>query len=1103
MPFGRSETLGSDGRKSRLRSAFASGIGICSSHGISQSPLVTLPNSGLTSAIAPSTLSDAPLSWRVNSFARGATTAADAEDELGGNAEKVVPRLSRPVSSFPSPPVSIARDDSCVSSLAAEDKAARFTFIESEQQIHHATTPTSQSGMPTGEQMEGMREEARVIANSSSADVSSVREGDRQLQRPVSRRPGEVGVAERALFQENDIDDDAETEEEEGEVSSIVGEKRVESLLRLSNETLHQPTSLTSSGVAVETILAHTPQRPSSAEVRAEPEKSMNASLLPSDISTRGGDGSSTTLNCTRAPDPLSSSNTNKQHNSLSHNVSLKRHFAVPSNSALTVSTNSSVLSATVAESRCIANVRNRVNETNGGASAHRTATGKTTGTSCASEDERTPSDSTVKLLPADVQLHAATPTVTGCGEKTPMPTPIRRDLLCHLLTQAASATLHTPRTASPSFAAPAAGASTQTPTPHPSRRLGSSTPSWEGHAQITGFPTPVKLSPIPTKAYALYAELTASTTRARGVAEPQQPAVPPCTPPRPPPSPTLSSISSEDHLVTLAPLAALSSDRKSEAEADAEAVQPCSLSIKNGAAKEEATIACPTVAEHTAKSAIQDEKGTAQPDASCRVPHSTSSECSVSPIRARADQTTRVWMPQPGDDSPVHLRPLSSASCVSFSHDGAARLAVAHARPISHAHLPSVSPELVGQSSHADSSAAAHWTASSTSQQYSSNRSEVDVRESTAETARQTETPLRLSPPQLFSGECATTSATQLSRQLSQCIALRRSALSPDELGGYTVAAHKPMEPALTGRISPRLFTDTLNLGTPSVSMIHSPAQAMNESCSFLLSRAATPYIQALPIPGMRSSTQPSKTTGELGLEKKPQANTGSSLQSDNSATDQLLLRLDGLHVDQRARKRTLPPHAPLISPALGEDDVNQNANNDAEDGTTLGTPNTSVVKLRHRKYSPILSPPFEAESCAVDRHTAALRENHGTQTSCAADGTTSAHFDSSVKDRPDVPRKASSTRTRSHEAPLVSELQKSTFMSKNPLSFSLDGQPQSSSHSWNSVAVSHRYQRLGLSSLTEGGCRSKEEEGHHWSSRHSVAAKSLSSTRFIDSWL
>ncbi|KPI90471.1 hypothetical protein ABL78_0401 [Leptomonas seymouri] len=1071
-----------DEHKARLPSSSASGVGIYSLHGISPSLLAHHADSCITSPIESSTQPTASPPWRVNSSARGAAATAEAEDEQGGSTTSATTSILRPGTTSPSPVV-VPCSDSCLSSSPVACNTSGLASNASQPQYQQATNAASHCSTLTTDQTEKLHEVARPSASSSTSGSSSSQEGGAPLQRPTLRRHGEVSMAERVLFQESGDEDEEETEDGKLEGEGCVTEHDAVSPAIPSNEKLCRLMPQHQVDGALEILQAHTPPRPPPIEDRAEPGK---GACVPQPLAQiRGCDGGSSALNYTCVRASLSSCGTSVQDTHLPCDASLKRILALPLNSALAVATDSTAVCATAAGSSAMENsLFGKQEGRRGGAVSHATSE-ETAVPSCAVGDDHTPSSSAAEVLPFDEEVHTSTPTVTRCCEKTPTPTPNRRALLCHVVALAGSAAFHTPCMASASSGGAASGALLQTPTPRPSCRRGASTPSWGGRAEITGFPTPVKLSPIPTKVYSIGAELAAAALRTDAAAHPQpQPAAVPCTPPGLLSSPSLSSICSEEHVATPALPPAFSVSEGCRAEADVERTASRLVTLKAAASADGATVS-------SSRSVVEEEEdrkaenGTAvlHADPVACAPHNTSSECSVSPIRARAGQTTRVWTPQSSDASQAYFHPLSSLSCVTLSNDGLARPGVTYPRQISVSHSASVLTELAGVSNPAGYSAPAKWTALPTTQI--------------------ADGPQRLSPLLLSAGPAAAANA-QPSQKISQCTPFRRSILSSDLPLGDVVAAHKSAEPSLGGRISPRLFADTLLLGTPTVSVIHSPAHAMNQSCSFLLPPAETPHVQALPIPGMRHVTQPVDTTGEPPLEKRPNTSAMSSFLSDHNSADQLWLRLDAPYAMPRAAQPTLPQRTQLVSPALDEQGERKEGDRSI-DGSNIavGAHIISGAAATRHKCRVVLSPSCEAAPSFLGKSSPALRATHGTQTSCVVDDTKSTQLASALKNRIGAPRRAWSILNSFQEAPSASQPPKHIVADKGRFAASLESLPPSSLHSWSTTTASQRHQRLGLSSQTDGCYRSKEEEGHSLSYRHPAAEKSLSSTRFIDSWL
>lgn len=1158
VPATRSGIDNNDGHKSQLLSSSASGVGLRSVQGLSQSPQTRHGgHSTMTSTTAPSTLSDAPLSRRDNAtVAAGVATGAGglaaptsaaasmntARKSKSCTAESVAvdakQRQTLP-SSLSSSSLVVSCDVSCITASPAERPPCGPPSTVPSLHVQRAEgSQGSHSALPLPP-VSGDALMPHATTDMPFAAHGVCEKNAKAVQIPLSRRTGTLATAERVLFQGNEGEED----EEDGTIapkktpkSNDMAEQGAATPLQRPGADPLSPVCHDPSSCTIEAAQAHTPLGSLAIEQRASVEKSTLACASCVDA----GNTSVNSPTCTCALENASSAYKVSKR-APSRNAPLQPCSTAPLHSTTATKENISALSTTAANLSSIAPLHLGDSEIalNDHSASH-AAPQKSDVMRCCdaaascggNEEERTPTGVTAKVMPSDVEIFNATPTMTvmrGC-EKTPTPTPNRCDLLRLLLAHAASATLHTPRTTSSCSAGPAATAastlfaSPQTPSPHPSRRLGSNTPSWEGLAQITGFPTPVKLSPIPTKGYEkMYPQLTTSSaalavslntqdSAAQGSAEDfAQRAVMPCTPPEVLASPTLSSIGDDEHLPTPAlppalrsvgdPAGAVSQVRNEEA-----AVDPHSAMADAAAARL-------AEASQSARFPVDEAKGERQSvtDASATAAHThnTSSECLVSPIHARAEQTTRVWTPHLSDVSQTRFPSSSSMSCVSCPHDGPTGLGAAQPLQVSHAQPACISTETVtAMTKHADP---AHSPRSSSSSSPSSSARRQLPIDGMRESSQCETTTAETTEPQL-----------QSSLQRSPCTSFGRSALGPDLPRSDAVAAYKSVDPSLTGHLSPRLVADTLILGTPTVSIIYSPAQALNQSCSFLLPPATTttPYFHALPVPGMPSAAQPARKTLTQSLEK-PKAKAESSFCSSDSVADQLWLCPD----DRRqvaSRAPQLRRHAPLMSPAFeaeGDTPLEASAPLSRDDtrAAVAAAQRTPTTERIQRSCGTAVSISAGAASAPVATHESvkeetapappqppAFRVTHGTQTSCLFHSSVPSQPTNTAKEHADAPaEKTSSLLAGVHHVLRSMEGSRGAVKAPRGQFFSsLESLPHSSSHSWSSAVWSHRYQRLGMSSTNDGGYAGREES-HSASYQHTATAKSLSSTRFIDSWL
>jgi hypothetical protein len=1091
-----------DARKGRrLSSSSATGTGQGSVHGLSQSPQTRLASSDVLSAAAPSTRMCASLPrCLASSTSAGLPTGDKQESGTGDGVPARDVHAGSPLLDL------VSFDVSCISVSPAE--------------LRPTNSPVS-SFKQAGEPREP--EPGRVHSSRTNSGVVE----DASTQHPLLRRSGEVSMAGRVLFQgEDDVDED----ESESEVqtmklgrarhSNIVEHGKGASLRDISRRS-SPPSTLNTVSASCELLQAHTPPRAASLLQRGAAAATNSSSIIPAHPSGMGaGSGSGDmTLSCTCVQETVHSSNKHRSGaSSARSNSQTSSHHqqqpAATSNASSAATVNNSALSASTPN---VSSIATSENMDQGRATAKPATTGLAAddcaaAAACDEEQEkRTPPGAAAKLMPGDVEFHGATPTVAGCFEHTPTPTPRRRELLRQLLVQAVSATLHTPRTVSPTPIGAVSGAPPQTPTPHPSRCLGSNTPSWEGLVQITGFPTPVKLSPIPTKAYAMFAELTASAAEAHeaavvgcGKAAPQ-PALMPCTPPEALPSPTLSSIDSEELAAAPALPSTLPAADGKEATSPLEKTETPAATHQDTTAR--AADSSGDNREQVPPSSSMQEWVVQQVKGRCPAGVDTSEECSLSPICARAGQTTRVWTPHSNDVSQTHFVPVSSPSGVSLSNDVTRRLGSAHSRHASRFYSLSTSAEPSRETFvHVDAYMSAQPTMFPAAQHISANEK--------AGSGEDTENHSRCAWDNAVDGVSSQPSPLPPSvYPPSQCTFFCRSALIPNLPLSDVAAIHKSVDPSLTGRVSPRPAVDTLNLGTPTVSMIHSPAQALNESCcSFLLPPTSTPCIHALPIPGLHCC--PSVQSGKKLPQDGPRTCVRRSFQSDDSVAEKLWVRLD-----EGWRKTACG--TTLLSPALGdENEVAGEAQGRACCGEDSCAANVShercYAKPRHHRSMPLMSPSFETESIPDDlgsvlvgKGSSSPRKTTGTQTSCCLpEHSSSAQLVREAKGNIKLCEQADSTFSSfANVSPLPAlPQQQSTIAAKQPAGrhlSSVESIPQSSSPSWTSTAPSQRCQRFGLSSNTDGCFQSREDRGCTVNSPHSATAKSLSSTRVIDSWL
>ncbi|GET92279.1 hypothetical protein, unknown function [Leishmania tarentolae] len=457
---------------------------------------------------------------------------------------------------------------------------------------------------------------------------------------------------------------------------------------------------------------------------------------------------------------------------------------------------------------------------------------------------------------------------------KTPVISPLRQELLLRLLTTQAASAAYTPsvRTFS-SGASPRNHGALGTPTPlHGSHgwRGASATSGGESLAEITGFPTPVKLSPIPTKGYSAHCEISASVTAAtRGSTWTS------ATPASGLPSPTVFAGNGDAH------------------ECDAEnpdLVTPAAAAHAIEAVEHvRASRRLTTGRSFSEGGRVGPLSHSSGPD-SLSTAHSISSinsECSVSPICVRARQTTRVWSPHPSEVSQQqHPKPPlpsteghSSRSLTDFPSSSA----VQHQPPQRQqstvlCHSPVFGPVHAAPCDHTFS---AHTNPCDTT--VCPERAAAEVFED-------------LNAMSLMFTEVQAQPTHRQSHKL----------LHPVAGTGDLASLHNSTDRSAGERFTTRYAPDTVNLGTPTVSMIQSTGQALGESCCSLFMPPATQYIQALPIPGLQPRNPPSgQATQRSGL-----AVEGLGGESDTV----------GLANEARQNRRRQMQNAMLISPVLSD---------------------------------------------------------------------------------------------------------------------------------------------------------------------------------------
>lgn len=864
------------------------------------------------------------------------------------------------------------------------------------------------------------------------------------------RRSGEATLAERVLFQGDEEEYETEREDENGDAAaareqrcngddgggSSGHESSVPSTLMQDNAS-----QLLLDGAPPlfpNSLLAHTPPgldpppKRSSKKDAGELEKVNHSS-------SSGDDREGSTLSYTRVPGELSSIHDDGE--------ALKRNFAPHA-----VAAHQPVIrERTTARDSCAKEAA------------------ETCPIVCEAATTTT-LPAAAKVLPTDFDA----PFAASADDRMCTPTVNRGELLRHLLQQAASATLHTPRTGSLSSVSGAAASPPLSTTPHPAvRRFSASTPSWEGLAQITGFPTPVKLSPIPTKAYTRYTDFMATpgTCGDAGAAGGESPVLLA--------SPALSAIAVEEEHFEAAGSSTPLHGGVALAKVD-EVEKEGERQLDTADAVDERIAASPTTATATHYDFLEQNAPAPQPPlpsppAQGPTNCSATSECSVSPIRARAGQTTRVWTPHPSDISqpsvpPQPLQATTTMSCITSAYDNATQLGVTFSLANSHVCGTSVSVERAGV---------------------------VDDGLNAARQGALSASRVEASPT---TGTVAAALPSHDSQLLSRPPSSRWSAVSFDLPQCETATLQRSADALKIGQCSPRVVvTDTLNLGTPTVSVIHSPAQAFNESCSFLLPPAVSQYLHALPVPGMRSTAPRSVAA----TEPSPQLAAARTSLSANSTIDVT----PGDEMMVSVCQKQVVPHPqvcsrrrmPLLSPTFGDDSEEEDGVRVAE-GLCCTLDKEQTVSQSMVALPGVVACQLASEIDTAGAFAAPLRVHRGTQTSIAGVNTSllvQRSSPSPTKSRESLRHKA---KTSLVSTPPSKKRAVAKGLAAAPMWSSLESPPLATAHSSISTAASCRYQRFGLSSVMDGAWRGEQSrlEGHR-----SGALKSLSSTRIIDTWL
>nr|CAJ2471946.1 unnamed protein product [Leishmania braziliensis] len=403
---------------------------------------------------------------------------------------------------------------------------------------------------------------------------------------------------------------------------------------------------------------------------------------------------------------------------------------------------------------------------------------------------------------------------------KTPMPSPLRQELFLRLLNDHTVSAAHTPaaHTGSSTSSLPNAGIlATPTPLHRPHRWRGASaTPGCESVALITGFPTPVKLSPIPTKGFSVYPDLAAS-----------------------------DAVATADTILTSTPRASVSSSPAVSAiqgeayecdgdEDDAvtpDAVMDQLVMTKNAcAARRQSTSLWASVGGGVPPYS----DGNMADYLSCgHSMSSISSECSVSQICVGARQTTRVWTPHSSEVSQQQQLTQPPSSCIdghssrllnSFPSSTAVPPQPPPPQPIS---LYSSTTLGTPSTFPCDHTFSAHL-----------NRSRTALRSERA--------------AEEVSGDSTAISAIFREVQAQPLHQPPQNLSSSDVLTGGLALMHSSTDRSISGRAMPSYVADTLSLGIPTVPTTQSPAQSFGDSCYSPFMPPPTQYIQALTIPGL-----------------------------------------------------------------------------------------------------------------------------------------------------------------------------------------------------------------------------------------------------------
>ncbi|KAG5491642.1 hypothetical protein JIQ42_01548 [Leishmania sp. Namibia] len=616
---------------------------------------------------------------------------------------------------------------------------------------------------------------------------------------------------------------------------------------------------------------------------------------------------------------------------------------------------------------------------------------------------------------------------------ETPIASPLRQELFLRLLTAHGASGTHTPtaRTCSSVSSLPNGGV-LATPTPLRAShrwRGASATPGWESLAQITGFPTPVKLSPIPTKGYSAYPALI--NAAAAAAAAPTVTSTPHASASS---SPAVSAIEDEyDERIgdrrDAATLSAVAAKRK-------ETEQP--RSVKG---------------QRTAISAFEERGVPPPPDSdiadylsSGHSISTISSQGSMSPICVRAGQTTRVWTPQPSEVSQQqqqHLTQLPASPVESHS----SRLLSDF--PSSTAVPP---PPLPQQQTKFLRNAATCGTA---------NVHLCDHAFSAPSDLSRTA--LRSNRVADEASEDSTAISSMLTEAQAQPLSWQpQPPHCPTPPTVDLALMHRCSDPSTGERATPCYAADTLNLGTPTVSMIRSPVQALGESCCSLFMLPTTQYIQALPIPGLgRRIPSASHAAQRAGIAVEGVGGESGSMTLNHEA-------------NRNRRRETQRPA--LMSPTLRD-------NGEGGKAVCSAAARTRAELALPRFPAPPPGSPNASEALNVPHHWLAKSEevrgdaNHRTGTSASV-----------------CPRK-----TAGHQDPGQLDC---SVMRAPPLASSFASQLQ---HLSTSKVSATPLQASRLPHLARPSARdaSQSADASYVRYRPTLETTSQSSTYFIDSWL